>query len=436
MTPISANKRVMLITCLIALANAQYGFDAAVIASFQAMRGFLENFGYPEPSPRSGWGISTTTQQLITSFLNVGTIVGVLFTGPFSRFFGRRQGIWMGTLLGFAGCSVQLGARTVAGLCVGRALMGASNSFFITFANAYVAECVPSHLRSLCSGILGVTIPVGGLLGTVVPYLTKDVPGRLCYQIGLACLFVFPLCLSIVVVFIPESPRWLLVRGSTDDAERALAILRDNSLTVVQFQEELAEMIRGIEEEKALASSASLVDMFKGTDLRRTMLCVGTVTSRAASGIWVFISYGVSSLVLHSPSVSSLFEFRHCVSPTNEIDLFLQTGRHRQPLCHVHVQPFGGHRQLRHCHLLQLLVLRPSVDDSLCDRCRRTVDDRGRARRRHCARQCCSGKELCGLFHHLQRAVRLVFRRRDLAHLRGGGELPPACADAVDCHGG
>lgn len=297
-----------------ALANTQYGLDASVIASFQAMHGFLEIFGYPLPPPKTGYEISTTTQQLITSLLNVGTIVGVLFTGPFSRVFGRRADIWAGALMGFAGCAAQLASKRVAGISVGRALVGASNAFFITFANAYIAESVPTHLRSICSGVFGVTPTVGGLLGTIVPCLTKDAPGRLCYQIALACLFVFPLCLAVDTVFIPESPRWLLVQGRTEKAERALATLRDNSLTPVQFRDELAEMEHGIEEEEALASStsllASLADMFRGTDRRRTLLCIGTVTSRAASGVWVFISYGTyyyKQAGIHDPFAMSMY---------------------------------------------------------------------------------------------------------------------------------
>ncbi|CAK7203834.1 hypothetical protein SEUCBS139899_006583 [Sporothrix eucalyptigena] len=310
-TPLLANQRILWITALMALANVQYGFDAAVIASFQAMEGFLEIFGYPLPAPKKGYEIATTTQQLITSFLNVGTIVGVLFTGPFSRYFGRRPGIWAGSLLGFAGFGVQLGARSVAGLCVGRALVGASNAFFITFANSYLAESAPAHLRSVCSGVLGVTTSVGGLLGTVVPYVTKGVPGRLCYQIGLACLFVFPTAMSVGALFIPESPRWLLVRGHPEKAERSLALLRGHSSTHTQFREELTEMVHGINEEKALASSSpALVDMFRGTDLRRSLLCIGTVTSRAASGIWVFISYGTyfyKQAGIHDPFAMSMY---------------------------------------------------------------------------------------------------------------------------------
>jgi Sugar (and other) transporter len=67
--------------------------------------------------------------------------------------------------------------------------------------------------------------------------------------------------------------------------------MRGASLRPEYLQEEFVEMQRGIEEEKELASSAAILDMFKGTDLRRTLLCVGAIVSHAASGIWFIISY-------------------------------------------------------------------------------------------------------------------------------------------------
>ena len=94
-TPLKANIRVMLVCLMFSFCNAQYGYDAGVISGFQSMRGFLRVFGYQDASLKGGWGIDPTSQQLITSFLNVGTMVGVLFTAPFARFFGRRHGVWV-----------------------------------------------------------------------------------------------------------------------------------------------------------------------------------------------------------------------------------------------------------------------------------------------------------------------------------------------------
>ncbi|KXX79333.1 General alpha-glucoside permease [Madurella mycetomatis] len=51
-------------------------------------------------------------------------------------------------------------------------------------------------------------------------------------------------------------------------------------------------MVEGIEKEKTLMSGVSLKQIWQGANLRRTILCIGVYSSRAASGLWVFIAYG------------------------------------------------------------------------------------------------------------------------------------------------
>ncbi|KAI1407526.1 general substrate transporter [Hypoxylon sp. FL1857] len=286
------NWKCALICLGMAFATTQYGFDVSIVGTFQTMPGFLMTFGYPDSTLKGGWGIATKDQQLIASFLNVGTMIGVLFISPFGRYFGRRHGIWMGTVIAFAGCATQIVATSISTLCVGRALMGASNAFFITFSNAYIVECAPPKLRGVGSAMFAITINIGTILGAIIDERTSHIMGRLSYQIPLACLFIFPALLSIFVFFIPESPRWLMLHERREEAGRSLTFLRGDSLEPQFLQEELVEIIRGVEEEKAIASASSFVDIFKGTNLRRTMLCVAVAVSRASSGVWVFLSYG------------------------------------------------------------------------------------------------------------------------------------------------
>jgi MFS family permease len=290
-TPLLANWKCLIICCVMPMANCQYGFDTAAVAGFQAMISFLKVFGYKDPKLPMGWNINNKPQQLISSFLHVGTIIGTILTAPFAHRFGRRPAIWVASVVSFVACGVQTGTSSLGGLYAGRIVLGLANGGFITFSNVYTVEAAPPHLRGVLVSFFGFWLNIGSLLGAIADNYSKEHLDKVSYRILLAALFSIPFVLSIFVAFIPESPRWLLVHNRPADAKRALESMRGGSLSP-EVLEEFVEMQRGIEEEKELTSSASLLDMFKGTDLRRTLLCVGAIVSHAASGIWFTISYG------------------------------------------------------------------------------------------------------------------------------------------------
>ncbi|OAL34555.1 hypothetical protein AYO20_06185 [Fonsecaea nubica] len=285
------NWKCLLICCAVSMANCQYGFDTAAVAGFQAMIGFLEVFGYKDPKVKSGWNINTKPQQLISSFLNVGTIVAVLLGGPFAHRFGRKPAIWIASLISMVACGVQVGANSLAGLYAGRILLGLGNGWFILFSNVACVEYAPPQHRAVLASFFGFWVNLGSILGAVADNYSKNLHSRLAYQIPLASLFAIPFLLSIFMFFVPESPRWLLMHNRPEEARRALERLRGRSLKPELINEEFIEMQRGIEQEKELASSASVLDMFKGTDRRRTILAAGAIASHAASGVWFTISY-------------------------------------------------------------------------------------------------------------------------------------------------
>ncbi len=239
---VAANWKCIVICFTMAMANCQYGLDAGIVGGLQAMPGFLQVFGYRDA--RGVWNIETQPQQLIGSCMNIGTILGVMCGPLWARYFGRRPAIWLASGITFVSLAVQMAASSVAALCVGRVLLGISNAFYITFSNVYTVEATPPHLRAVIAAFFSVWVNIGSIVGSVVDYETSTIMSRLSYQIPLATLFCVPLVLSILVIFIPESPRWLLVMGRPEAAERALERLRGNSLAPEFFKEEFEEMLR------------------------------------------------------------------------------------------------------------------------------------------------------------------------------------------------
>src|ERR1700738_2394962 len=90
----------------------------------EAMTGFLQVYGYPDPTLPAGYGIDTTFQQLITSLLQMGLIFASFSVGPFSHFFGRRYCYWVGTGFSYTALFIQMFSTNKGPVYVARLLLG------------------------------------------------------------------------------------------------------------------------------------------------------------------------------------------------------------------------------------------------------------------------------------------------------------------------
>ncbi|KAL8408497.1 hypothetical protein RB594_007075 [Gaeumannomyces avenae] len=312
------HRKCLLICWVVGIANMQYGFDSAAVGALQAMPGFLSVFGYEDAKNPTGYGINPTVQQLIASLLTLGSFLSSLCAGLFSRRFGRRQGLWLACLLNMASCVVMMATTDVNVLYLGRLLLGVSNGFLVTFSNVYTAEAAPAQLRGVVVALFAWWVNIGSIVGSIVVNYTRVHADKRSYQIPIGCLLIVPVLLSVALAFVPESPRWLAHRDSEGAAREALARLRPDphlqataagGTAAAALEVELREMLAGIgeESERAARGGAGFRDMFRGADLRRTLLCHAALASQTASGIWFLIAYQTYFLI--QGGVSRGFEY-------------------------------------------------------------------------------------------------------------------------------
>lgn len=161
----------------------------------------------------------------------------------------------------------------------------------MTFTQLYIQETSPSHLRGVAIGIFQIFISTGSLIGAVVDYGTAKIPGKHCYQIPLAVMFLVPLILFIGLWFIPESPRWLIGVGRPEEAKRALTHLRGTASDEIHIIKELGEMQKAHDDQQAAAKhNLKLMELFNKDNRRRTTLSILAVQCQAASGSMWLIS--------------------------------------------------------------------------------------------------------------------------------------------------
>lgn len=139
-------------------------------------------------------------------------------------------------------------------------------------------------------------ISVGTLVGTVVDNFTAKIMNRNSYLIPLGLIYFIPVVMFFGLLFIPESPRWLLEQGHEDKALQSL--LWHRPYGQVEAEEEIKDMQEALEGEIKDKNNAAIKDMWTNpVDRRRTILSICAITVQGASGAMYMIGMRVVFLL-------------------------------------------------------------------------------------------------------------------------------------------
>ncbi|KAL7920138.1 general substrate transporter [Trichoderma austrokoningii] len=243
-------------------------FDMFLNGNFVAQAAFQKEFGVFVEG--SGWTIPTKWQSALFQSGQCGAFVGVFLAGPITNRLGYRWTTILGLVLMNATIFISFFANSLTLLVVGQALEGVPWGFFIANAPAYASEIVPLPLRGACTATLQMAWSIGSIIvaAATLGYNKRD--DQWAWRVPLALQWIFPTPLLVLIFIAPESPWWLIRRGRKDEALRSIERLGGKSGQ--NSANTLAMMERTVEIEKQMGGAPTLLDLFKGTDLRRTII--------------------------------------------------------------------------------------------------------------------------------------------------------------------
>lgn len=196
------------ISFISALGGYLFGFDFAVIS------GAL-------PFLRTTFQLTSWWEGFLTGSLALGCVVGCLIAGNLADKYGRKPGLMTAALifalssLGMAfasSLSIFVVMRFAAGIGVGMASM---------LSPMYIAEVSPAAVRGRNVAINQLTIVLGILITNLVNYTLADKGAEAWrWMFGLGA--VPSLLFLLGVVWLPESPRWLIKANQNEKAGRIL----------------------------------------------------------------------------------------------------------------------------------------------------------------------------------------------------------------------
>src|SRR6266536_4435883 len=285
------HKRYLFFVCFIAaLGGFLFGFDTAVISG--TLFFIVKQFHFS--SLMEGWFVSSAL---------LGCIIGVAATGKLTDLYGRKKMMLLAAALFFMsaiGCMLATNAffliacRLMGGLGIGIASM---------ICPLYLSEFSPPSFRGRMVALYQLAITIGivaayfsnaFLLNLSTQYtfsgwfhliFVSDV-WRAMIGMGLIPSFIFLICLFAV----PESPRWLLLKGHY---KKALFYLQKVNTKAVA-EKEVQEIEESLQEENNKKSS--IRELFSPD--YRTALIIGLALPffSQVSGINAIIYYGPSIL--------------------------------------------------------------------------------------------------------------------------------------------
>ncbi|GGP19047.1 MFS transporter [Thermocladium modestius] len=179
--------------------------------------------------------VSPMVQQLSLSRLELsdavsaslfGYIVGAYFVATISDYWGRRWGLIVNAVLIAVGSLASALSINAASLIASRFVTGLGIGAEIAIINTYVSEVTPAGIRGK---MVQLTYLAGALGFALTPFIAIAlIPSS---PVGWRWLFGLGALVAAAVVplrfMLPESPRWLTIRGRTGEAEAVVRRLEE-----------------------------------------------------------------------------------------------------------------------------------------------------------------------------------------------------------------
>ncbi|KAF7064150.1 hypothetical protein CFC21_070554 [Triticum aestivum] len=184
-------------------------------------------------------GVSDTQIELLSGAINIYSLVGALLAGWTSDRLGRRLTIVLTNGFFLVGPLIMTLAGGYTALMAGRFISGIGVGYALVIAPIYAAEIAPASSRGLLSSLPEIFINTGVMLSYVSNFAFSALPAHLAWRLMFAAGVVPTVFLAAGVLTMPESPRWLAMKGRLDEAK---AVLDRTSDTLADAEQRLLEI--------------------------------------------------------------------------------------------------------------------------------------------------------------------------------------------------
>ncbi|KAJ6013732.1 hypothetical protein N7540_008323 [Penicillium herquei] len=255
---------IFISTCIV-----MEGYDISLVTNFYGFDTFNQKYGQLQSD--GTYQVPARWQAGLSNGAYCGEIIGLFINGWASERFGYRYTIMACLVLVTAWTAIFFTAPNIQSLLAAEILCGIPWGVFQTLTVTYASEVCPVALRGYLTTYVNCCWGIGQLIGVGVIKAMLGRDDQWAYRIPYGLQWIWPLPLFIGISLAPESPWWLVRKGRTQDAKRALERLTNKKADPdFDADETISMMVHTTALEAKITQGASYLDCFKGVDLRRT----------------------------------------------------------------------------------------------------------------------------------------------------------------------
>ncbi|EDK42773.1 hexose transporter 2 [Lodderomyces elongisporus NRRL YB-4239] len=307
---------------LVAFGGFVFGYDTGTISGFVNMTDFIDRFGQLDSMDGVKY-LSNIRTGLIISIFNVGCCIGGLIFSKVGDLYGRRIGLMFSMAIYVVGIIVQITAQHQwYQICIGRAITGLAVGTVSVISPMFISESAPKKLRGTLVCCFQLCITLGIFIGYCCTYGTKQLNNSAQWRIPLGLCFLWAIFLIVGMLFMPESPRYLIEKHRLDDAKKSIA--KSNKLTVDdKFVLSEFQLIQaGIDKER-LAGTASWIDLITGRPaiLKRVLTGIALASLQQLTGNNYFFYFATT--IFKAVGLQDSFQTSMILGAVNFISTFV-----------------------------------------------------------------------------------------------------------------